>query len=422
VRRRLRPALVVVALVALAGAGSPPAGSVDGPALGLSADASQTGWIRLRLRAAPGSTVSIAEQVAGTAEPVTTVKLAGGSAELARVRAWRCDRRARRFLATSRGLDGSTETANAVLATPSCAHRLIASLRPSRPRVGRAVGVRVKDGWGVGDLPLSVCTLPPGGRRRCHALRLGPGEAHIASSFRAIRPGRWTVAVRSAYQLLRRTVHVSRRGGRLRVLATGDSMIQILDGFLARRLERRHGVRVRSDAHISTGISKPALFDWQRHARRQAGGLHPDATVVFIGANDGFPMGTPSGARVDCCGGPWIAEYARRARRMMGFYARGGAARVYWLLLPAPRGGFFRRAYPAVDAAIERAAATKRDDVRLIHLERVFTPGWRYRPVIHWHGRLVHARQSDGVHLSAAGASIAASIVIQALRSDGVIG
>jgi hypothetical protein len=128
---------------------------------------------------------------------------------------------------------------------------------------------------------------------------------------------------------------LSRAGpdGRLRVLATGDSMIQIVDSYLKQRLD---GARVRSDAQVSTGISKPWLLDWRAYSRRQARRLRPDVTVMFIGANDGFAMGG-----IACCGRPWIAEYARRARRMMRTYARDGRARVYWLLLPLPRGGPF---------------------------------------------------------------------------------
>jgi hypothetical protein len=69
-----------------------------------------------------------------------------------------------------------------------------------------------------------------------------------------------------------------------RVLATGDSMIQILDGFLARSLRPQH-FRVRSDAHIGTGISKPAQLDWVAHARHLARSYRPSASVVFLGAN-----------------------------------------------------------------------------------------------------------------------------------------
>jgi hypothetical protein len=136
-------------------------------------------------------------------------------------------------------------------------------------------------------------------------------------------------------------------------------------------------------------------------------------TVVFLGANDGFRM-----AGADCCGLPWITEYARRAREMMRSYARGGRGRVYWLLLPAPRDGFFRETFPAVNAALRQAAAGLEDDVRLIELDEVFTPGGRYRKSMKVGGKRVTVRQSDGVHLNATGAALAARLVISALRHD----
>jgi uncharacterized protein len=134
---------------------------------------------------------------------------------------------------------------------------------------------------------------------------------------------------------------------------------------------------------------------------------------MFLGANDGFPM-----AGVDCCGMPWIAEYARRAREMMRTYARGGRGRVYWLLLPAARSGFFRQVYPAVNTAVRQAAKGLDNDVRVVGLDEVFTPGGRYRPSIRIGGKRVRVRQRDGVHLNTRGASLAATLVIRALRHD----
>jgi hypothetical protein len=203
---------------------------------------------------------------------------------------------------------------------------------------------------------------------------------------------------------------------RYTVLATGDSMIQILDGFLKERLESPHRVRVLSDARISTGLSKPLLLDWPRLAQRQVKRLRPRATVMFIGANDGFPMRGQS-----CCGPGWRAEYARRAQKMMRTYLFGRRGRVYWLLLPQARGGFFRRIFPAVNIALRNAAKPLGKRVRLIRLNRVFTPGGRFRQFITWHGRRVDARQKDGVHLSVAGASIAATYVVRRMRGDHVL-
>jgi len=206
--------------------------------------------------------------------------------------------------------------------------------------------------------------------------------------------------------------------GRLRLLATGDSMIQVVDGLLARRLRGRRATSVRSDARISTGISKPFMFDWVRKAREQARSVHPDVTVVFLGANDGFPMKRSNGASVACCGAGWVAEYARRVEAMMRSYERGGRSYVYWMTLPAPRPGNFARVFRAVNKAIRRARARVGGATRVIDLVPVFTPGGRFRQHVTWRGRTVSARQPDGIHLSIAGASIAATLLYERLQAD----
>jgi hypothetical protein len=200
---------------------------------------------------------------------------------------------------------------------------------------------------------------------------------------------------------------------RLRLLATGDSMIQIIDGYLDRRLRHRRHTTVRSDAHISTGISKPAMLDWVRKARAQASSFKPDVTVVFLGANDGFPIGGAS-----CCDEPWVAAYARRVEAMMRSYLRRGRSYVYWLTLPAPRSAQFARVFSRVNIAIRRAAARVGPGARIVDIARVFTPGGTFRQTITFRGRTIDARQPDGVHLSVAGASVAATLIVDRLRAD----
>jgi hypothetical protein len=283
------------------------------------------------------------------------------------------------------------------------------------PRVVRAPGagaMRLRDRWRLGGIGARFCVQAPGERRRCRAVQLKPGARERTVTFRATRPGGYRLTATTPWQRLRRTVRANPPGGRLRLLATGDSMIQILDSFLRQDVAGRRA-SVRSDARVATGISKPSLLDWAAHARTQAARLRPDVTVMFIGANDGFRM-----AGADCCGAAWIAEYARRARAMMRTYARGGRGRVYWLLLPAARGGIFRETFPAVNAALRAAARGLADDVRLIELDEVFTPGGRYRASMRIGGRRVRVRQSDGVHLNARGAALAAELVVRALRRD----
>ena len=117
------------------------------------------------------------------------------------------------------------------------------------------------------------------------------------------------------------------------------------------------------DPHIGTGISNTVLVDWGKLSVHQVRQYHPDAVVVFIGANDGYSMPGPGGQQVNCCGAEWAAIYAGRVRQMMNTYRQGGAARVYWLTLPTPRESARAKIAVVVNAAIEVAAEPWRDQV-----------------------------------------------------------
>jgi lysophospholipase L1-like esterase len=375
--------------------------------LSLSVGAAEPGYIDLRIHARPNVPVTITED-AGGSQAITP---SAADTELERFAVWRCDRRTRRFSVTQAATDGALVMTSGEVRTPSCARRL-ALRAPRAVRAGVRPAIEIQDRWRIGGTAAALCVRAPGAGRHCSRVRLRRGSVSRRVRIGALRPGGYRITARTPYQRLRRTLRANPPSGRLRVLATGDSMIQIIDSYLRQRVASRHA-RVRSDARISTGLSKPSLLDWRAHARRQARKLRPDVTVMFIGANDGFPM-----AGADCCGRAWVAEYARRARRMMHSYARGGRGRVYWLTLPAPRGGFFREIFPAVNAALRRAARDLEDDVRLIDLAGVFTPGGRYRDSMEIGGKIVRVRQSDGVHLNATGAALAATLVIRALHRD----
>jgi hypothetical protein len=70
----------------------------------------------------------------------------------------------------------------------------------------------------------------------------------------------------------------------------------------------------------------------------------------------------------------------------------------------------------AVDAALSRGAAGLRH-VAVVDIASVFTPRGVYRSSIVVDGRSVKVRNPDGVHLSPAGAAIAARDAIRALEN-----
>ena len=138
------------------------------------------------------------------------------------------------------------------------------------------------------------------------------------------------------------------------LLVTGDSMSTPLDAEMARLLAG-DDVRVIREPHLGTGISKSFLVDWGQLSARQVKRDHPNAVVVFIGANEGFPMKGAGGREVQCCGAEWAAAYANRVRRMVDTYRQQGAARVYWIGLPPPRAAAGSKISRVVNEAVEVA-------------------------------------------------------------------
>ncbi len=201
-----------------------------------------------------------------------------------------------------------------------------------------------------------------------------------------------------------------------RLLVTGDSMSMPLDADLADALVERH-VHVDRDPHIGTGISTTFVVDWGKLAAAQVKADHPDAVVVFIGANDGFPMKGPEGREAPCCSASWAAIYAGRVRQVMNTY-RASGARVYWMTLPAPREAARAHIARVVNAAIQVAAQPWAAQVQVVDTVSTFTPGFVYRDAMSVGGKQTIVRQADGIHLNDAGSSLLAGIVLGRLQQD----
>ena len=380
-------------------------------ALALKADHHETGWIRLSVTGVDTGSVTLTEQIGDQQQPIADVQPKRGSAVIGHAEIWRCDRRLRHFVASAELPDGTIQTATADVRTPSCRKRLGLSADAHKGRVS----VRVSDRWGVGDVAAGACVSPPGGKLKCRSFRIPAGRKQARLVYRAHSPGLWSVVLQTTWkQAATERVYV-RPARKLRLLATGDSMIEYVDVDLKNKLGPR-GFNVRSDPRVSSGLSKPFLLNWPNLAKRQARS-RPDVTVVFIGANDGFPFG-----KVECCGDDWVNAYETRAQAMMSAYSRQGRGLVYWLTLPAPRPAQWRPVYPAVNRALKRAAAGFAGRVRIIDIAKVISPGFRFSTTIVWHGHRQTVRQADGVHLSVAGAAIAGTLIKRALVQDGVLG
>lgn len=392
----------------------------SGPGLAVYASLPATGYVRVTLSGSPRAQVQLSEQRAARATPIDVVTLSSsGTATLPRALTWQCGRRVRHLVATTLPPAG-VAAAQATITTPACTRRLAAHIA-SRARVGGSIMIQLTDRWKLGGLALTICVTPPGGRRSCSPWYLRAGTASRVVRIGVARPGGWRATVRTRYgSPAGALVWVSHPGGHIRLLAAGDSEMQILDDFIAQDAAH-YRVDVSSDARISTGLTNSFFFDWPEHARGQVATLRPDATVFFIGANDGFSVVGPGGRPVGCCGAEWSAGYADLVAEMMRIYLHGNLGRVYWFLLPAPRPANFQRLFDAVNAGIRAAAKRFPGRVSLIDANAFFTPGDRYRDYMVYHGRGFVIHEADGIHLSTASDAIDAAFVVRRLLADRII-
>src|SRR4029077_13928948 len=144
------------------------------------------------------------------------------------------------------------------------------------PRVGRPLVVTLRTARRTDHRTLRVCARRPG-VKVCHLATFAAGgpQAHLVLR----HTGAWKLRVTGNGITLDRPLTVGRLP--LRILATGDSEIQVLDDQLAGALAGRP--LVIKEAPISTGLTKLGLFNWLARAKAQGQTIHPDVTIMSIG-------------------------------------------------------------------------------------------------------------------------------------------
>ncbi len=285
------------------------------------------------------------------------------------------------------------------------------------PGIGRDLILAVGDpaGWIADRLPLAGLShaatgwISPNQKLGSQGSFSASRTAASSSQVPIVTPDAFDPAAIGAKPPAKRPLHT--------VLVTGDSMSMPLDADLAQQLAPM-GVHVMRDPHIGTGISNTFVVDWGELAPFQVKQDHPDATVIFIGANDGFPMTGPDGRQVECCGVDWAAIYANRVRQMANTYRQNGRARVYWITLPTPREAARQAIARVVNAAIQVGVQPWTDQVRVIDTVPIFTPGNVYRDAMRVNGSQTIVRQADGIHLNDAGSSLLAEFVLARIGQD----
>lgn len=211
-------------------------------------------------------------------------------------------------------------------------------------------------------------------------------------------------------------LRVPTKNNPLKVLVAGDSLATYVGLQLTNLTDRAGLVDVSLISRNGTGLSNPSFFNWQKAARTDVQKKDPDVVFMVIGGNDGWPMDTPSGQRVQVGSDAWIQEYARRVAAVMSTYAAGGRA-VYWSGPPTARSATWNTIYRKINRAVA-GAANAVPGATYVDLFNGTAVDGHYADYVPDNGKKVKARQGDGVHWSFDGAALPARLFLQQLEKD----
>jgi hypothetical protein len=203
----------------------------------------------------------------------------------------------------------------------------------------------------------------------------------------------------------------------LRVWVVGDSLAGPLGSALAARGRGTGLVIVTVDSREGSGLVRDDLYDWPGQVSQRLPELGPEVVVSLLGANDGQAFRLPA-AWVEFGSPEWDREYADRVGGFMDLLI-GGSDRVYWVGVPVMAGPEYDRRVQHINA-VQREQAAARGQVAYVDGHVLFQneAGEYAGQLIDENGDLVTMRQSDGIHLTAAGADRLALAVLRSVAAD----
>ena len=205
----------------------------------------------------------------------------------------------------------------------------------------------------------------------------------------------------------------------LRLWVGGDSMAQVFGESLVSIGDGTGFVTSELDYKISTGLSRPDVFDWPRElAAIVSRAEGPEVLVIVFGANDSQGLKTPDGAIFQPESEGWRTEYRRRVAATMDI-VRGPNRLVVWLGQPVMRDEGFSRRLREVNT-IFREEAAGRPGVQFFDSWELFVnASGSYSPFIRdADGNDEDMRQADGIHLTRAGGDRLATAVLRLIAAE----
>ena len=174
------------------------------------------------------------------------------------------------------------------------------------------------------------------------------------------------------------------------------------------------------DGRISTGLTRPDVFNWFDEIRRQVAELHPKVVVLGFGGNDdkAYMTGLPDGTSIGDFGSwAWRKEYGRRVGGVMDTINRAGGFAI-WIGLPQTRSADQTQRFDVINAVAQKQARKRAGRAAYIDTYTMFAgdDGGYAQYLPDGSGRLEKVRADDGVHFERTGGDMIARVVVKELN------
>jgi hypothetical protein len=194
----------------------------------------------------------------------------------------------------------------------------------------------------------------------------------------------------------------------LGIALVGDSMMAVgLAPYLKRTLGKQENVRLITAFRSGTGLSRPEVFNWIAEYPKLLDGQPVKLVICAMGANDA--QGFVENGKVQAFDTPgWDAIYRQRVLDLAKLLTREGT-KVIWLTLPVMRSDSFSAKTARINKIVREVLADMAD-VQVLDANSVLADdAGRFRAyTTDAKGKLVSLRQSDGIHVTDAGARLLA--------------
>lgn len=202
----------------------------------------------------------------------------------------------------------------------------------------------------------------------------------------------------------------------LRVYIGGDSVVRDAGESFLRIAADDPRLSTSLHYEIATGLSRPDFYDWPSALAADATSLRPEVALIMFGGNDAQGIVGADGQvfpHVDSPG--WREEYGRRVGAVMDELLAPGRL-VFWIGQPPMRDARFDGRISIINEVVA-AQAEDRPWVTFVDTAEVLGgPDGHY--VERLPGDDVDLRQSDGIHLSRAGADRLARHLLELVQRE----